>query len=59
MFNVYRTAFEYFEFGYASALTVVLFFLIGLMTFGLRAARRLGVLPWGGLMTAARLAAPG
>ena len=28
VFNVYRTAFEYFEFGYASALTVVLFFLI-------------------------------
>lgn len=33
VFNVYRTAFEYFEFGYASALTVVLFFLIALMTF--------------------------
>ena len=33
VFNVYRTAFEYFEFGYASALTVVLFILIALMTY--------------------------
>ena len=40
VFNVYRTAFQYFEFGYASALTVVLFFLIALMTFGLLRSSR-------------------
>ena len=48
MFNVYRTAFEYFEFGYASALTVVLFFLIGLMTFGLLRSSRAWVFYRGG-----------
>ena len=40
VFNVYRTAFQYFEFGYASSLTVVLFFLIALMTFGLLRSSR-------------------
>lgn len=40
VFNVYRTAFEYFEFGYASALTVVLFILIALMTFVLLRSSR-------------------
>lgn len=32
VFNVYRTAFQYFELGYGAALSVILFALIGLLT---------------------------
>lgn len=41
VFNIYRTAFEYFEMGYASALAVILSVLIGILTFlMLRSSRR-------------------
>ena len=33
VFNIYRTAFEYFELGYASALAVILSILIGILTY--------------------------
>ena len=32
VFNVYRTAFQYFELGYGAGLSVILFVIIGLLT---------------------------
>ncbi len=32
VFNIYRVAFQYFELGYGAALSVILFFIIGVMT---------------------------